>query len=254
MQEYFSSRTPRARPSASRACRAARSSRSRRYWSRPEPAGERPTWRPIRPRAVREASASAREQDLLLHLPLRYEDETRHHADRRPRPGRDARRSQGEVVRSEVSARGRRSAAGRAATTAPAASRCASCISTRRRSCNWRRAGACARIGEVRGGLFGAEMVHPRYRIVAEGERRCRPGSRRSIRRAAGIGQAGLRGSVLRGAARMRLGRTRCRPAVRRAAASCRRSMAALRLLHQPPAECRCPCAGGSQSIRRGAG
>ena len=35
--------------------------------------------------------------------------------------------------------------------------------------------------GEVRRGFFGAEMAHPRYRVVRRGSR-CPPRSRRSIR------------------------------------------------------------------------
>jgi ATP-dependent DNA helicase RecG len=51
------------------------------------------------------------EQDLLLHLPLRYEDETRCVAIARAQAG-DIVQVEGRVTGSEVVQRGRRSAAG----------------------------------------------------------------------------------------------------------------------------------------------
>ncbi len=108
----------------------------------------------------------AREFDLVLHLPLRYEDETR------LTPIADAREGapvqvEGRVIDSQIAYRPRRQLVckmedesgllymrfinfygSQAKALAP---------------------GALVRaFGEVRPGFFGAEMVHPRYRIVGE--------------------------------------------------------------------------------------
>ncbi len=106
-------------------------------------------------------------RDLLLHLPLRYEDETR------LTPLRDARAGmpvlvEAEVIESRVEYRGRRTLVVK--------------LSDGEREL-WVRflnfypsqvkqfaEGKRVRLfGEVRPGFFGDEMVHPRYRIVAKG-------------------------------------------------------------------------------------
>ena len=106
--------------------------------------------------------------DLLLHLPLRYEDETQR------LPIAQASRVAGSVVvegvvaRAEVRPRPRRmlictleDASGslqlRFVNVHPAQQR-SLVPGARVRAC-----------GEVRGGLLGSEMIHPRWRLVAEG-------------------------------------------------------------------------------------
>ena len=53
-----------------------------------------------------------------------------------------------------------------ACATATRCCTCASSTSIRASRSNSRRARACALLGEVRKGFFGAEMVHPRYRVL----------------------------------------------------------------------------------------
>ncbi len=109
-----------------------------------------------------------REQDLVLHLPLRYEDETRVVPIASARSGETV-QVEGEVVRTEIVARPRRTlrvdlrdASGQ--------------ISLRffhfygsqlKQFAEGRRVRA---LGEARGGLFGLEMVHPRCRLVSADE------------------------------------------------------------------------------------
>ena len=102
--------------------------------------------------------------DLALHLPLRYEDETRLTALKDVRPGEPA-LVEAEVVEAKVEYRGRRTLVAK--------------LSDGEREL-WVRflhfypsqvkqfqEGRRVRLfGEVRPGFFGDEMVHPRYRIV----------------------------------------------------------------------------------------
>ena len=170
------------------------------------------------------------EQDLLLHLPLRYEDQTRLTPIGALRPGGSA-QVEGTVARSEIGGRGRRTlhVELRDATGTVAlrffhfyGSQLAQLAVGRR----------IRAIGEPRGGLFGLEMVHPRYRVVKDGAPlpdRLTP----VYPTAAGIGQATLRGAVLaavRAAALDDTVPTQC-AAVR----SLPSLMEALRLLHEPP-------------------
>ncbi len=102
--------------------------------------------------------------DLLLHLPLRYEDETRITPIAALSDGVVA-HVEGEVVRSESSGRARRSLV---AVIADASGE----LTLRFLHFQPWQVGQFVpgkrvrAIGEVRDGLFGAEMVHPRYRIV----------------------------------------------------------------------------------------
>ncbi len=107
-------------------------------------------------------------RDLILHLPLRYEDETRLTPIAAARAGFPA-QIEGEVVSCEIAPRPRRQLVARI--------RDASGILVAR----WLHfypsqqkqlePGRRVRLfGEVRGGFFGDEMVHPRVKPVASGE------------------------------------------------------------------------------------
>ena len=103
--------------------------------------------------------------DLLLHLPLRYEDETRLTPIARLADGMTA-QVQGEIVDSESHSRGRRSLVVRlrddgAELNLRFLNFYPSQVAQLARG-RWVRA-----YGEVRAGLFGFEMVHPRYRLVS---------------------------------------------------------------------------------------
>ena len=133
--------------------------------------------RPLKAKTAAPAAASslkaklaklgiAREFDLVLHLPLRYEDETRLTPIAEAREGAPV-QVEGRVIASQIAYRPRRQLVckiedesgllymrfinfygSQAKALAP---------------------GALVRaFGEVRPGFFGAEMVHPRYRIVGE--------------------------------------------------------------------------------------
>jgi ATP-dependent DNA helicase RecG len=172
------------------------------------------------------------EADLLLHLPLRYEDETRVVPIGELRPGATCQVA-GEVVHSEVVARPRRmlqveldDGTGR--------------IVLRFLHFYGSQVGQLApgrRVrahGDVRGGLFGLEMVHPRYRLTAPSERlpqRLTP----VYPTVAGIGQATLRGAVLDALARADWTDTLRPGTAERLGLPA--LMPSLRLLHQPPPE-----------------
>ena len=106
------------------------------------------------------------EADLLLHLPMRYEDETRLHRIADIRPGQWA-QIEGEVMRAEVTYKGRRSLLAEIQDDSGTISlkffnfygsqQKQLAIGNRIRA-----------VGEVKGGLFGVELVHPRYRVVRD--------------------------------------------------------------------------------------
>jgi len=170
------------------------------------------------------------EADLLLHLPLRYEDETRVVPIAQARAGETCQVS-GEVVRSEVVTRPRRmlqveldDGSGR--------------ITLRFLHFYASQVGQLARgrrvraHGDVRGGLFGLEMVHPRYRLSGPAERlpqRLTP----VYPTTAGIGQATLRGAILDALAQADWADT-LRPGTG-ARLGLPPLMDSLRFLHQPP-------------------
>jgi ATP-dependent DNA helicase RecG len=132
--------------------------------------------------------------DLLLHLPLRYEDETRIVRIGEVRAGESCQVA-GEVVRAEVVSRPRRmlqveidDGSGR--------------IALRFLNFYPSQVGQLAvgrrvrAYGDVRGGLFGLEMVHPRYRMTGPGERL--PRTLTPVYPTVhGIGQAELRRTLL---------------------------------------------------------
>jgi ATP-dependent DNA helicase RecG len=170
------------------------------------------------------------EADLLLHLPLRYEDETRIVPIGEVRSGETCQVA-GAVVRSEVVARPRRmlqveldDGTGRIALRFLHfyASQVAQLSVGRRIRAH----------GEVRGGLFGLEIVHPRCRSAGPGERlpeRLTP----VYPTVAGIGQAELRRTILEALARADW------PDTLRDGVAERLDLPpllpSLRLLHQPP-------------------
>ncbi len=168
--------------------------------------------------------------DLLLHLPLRYEDETRIVPIAEVRAGETCQVA-GEVVHAEIVARPRRmlqveldDGTGR--------------ITLRFLHFYASQVGQLAvgrRVrahGDVRGGLFGLEMVHPRYRLTGPAERlpqRLTP----VYPTVHGIGQAELRRTILEALAEADWSDT-LRPGVAERL-GLPPLMDALRLLHQPP-------------------
>ncbi|MCL4746164.1 MAG: ATP-dependent DNA helicase RecG [Burkholderiaceae bacterium] len=172
-----------------------------------------------------------REDGLVLHLPLRYEDLTRVTPIRELRAGELA-QVEGEVVRSEVSGRGRR--------TLVVELRDASATLTLRffhfypsQRAQLAPGNRVRAWGEPRGGLFGTEIVHPQIRVVRPGEplpQRLTP----VYPAAAGIGQAWLRAAVRR--ALDVADWDDAVPAACSAALGLMAPLAALRLLHEPPA------------------
>ena len=107
-------------------------------------------------------------QDLILHLPLRYEDETRVTMLADVRPGCAA-QCEVTVLHCEVQLRPRRQLVARAADASGEVSlRFVHFYPSQQKQLA---PGARLRVfGEVRPGFFGAEMIHPRVRPVAEGE------------------------------------------------------------------------------------
>lgn len=168
--------------------------------------------------------------DLLLHLPLRYEDETRVVPIDAIRAGETVQVG-GEVVKAEVVGRPRKmlqveldDGTGRIALRFlhfyP--SQVAQLQPGRRVRAH----------GDVRGGLFGLEMVHPRYRLSGPAERlpqRLTP----VYPTVAGIGQAELRRTILEALAGADWPDT-LRPGTAQRL-GLPPLMDSLRLLHQPP-------------------
>jgi len=111
----------------------------------------------------------AREFDLILHLPLRYEDETRVTALRDCLPGVAA-QVEVEIEHCEVMYRPRRQLVVKCS---EAPGRADGLLYLRflnfyMSQVKQLQAGRRLRLfGEVKPGFFGAEMIHPRYRIVA---------------------------------------------------------------------------------------
>ncbi|WP_037984176.1 ATP-dependent DNA helicase RecG [Thauera sp. 28] len=134
-------------------------------------------------------------RDLLLHLPLRYEDETRLTPIASARPGWPA-QVEGEVVSCEVVLRPRRQLVARIADASGAlVARWLNFYPSQKQQLA---VGRRVRLfGEVRGGFFGDEMVHPRVRAVEAGE-----GLPEALTpvypTTAGLGQATLRKLVAR--------------------------------------------------------
>ena len=172
------------------------------------------------------------EADLLLHLPRRYEDETRIVAIADVAPGETAQVA-GEVRSNEIVTRPRRmlqveldDGSGRIGL----------------RFLNFygsqvAQLGVGRRLramGEVRGGLFGLEMVHPRYRMLGGADRL--PATLTPVYpTVAGIGQSDLRRTILEALARTDWADTLRPGCAERLGLPA--LMPSLRLLHQPPPE-----------------
>ena len=171
-----------------------------------------------------------REQDLLLHLPLRYEDETRIVPIGSVRAGARV-QVEGEVVRCEVSARGRRVLqVDLRDDTGAIGLRFLNFYGSQLKQFE---PGTRVRAsGEARGGLFGLEIVHPHYRLVREGEPL--PASLTPVYpTSAGIGQPLLRAAVSRALRSIRLPETVPPGCIERFRLP--PLMQALRFLHAPP-------------------
>ncbi len=108
-----------------------------------------------------------REFDLVLHLPLRYEDETRITAIADARDGAPV-QVEGTVIDSRIAYRPRRQLVCRIEdASGQLYMRFLNFYGSQAKALV---AGARVRaFGEARPGFFGAEMVHPRYRIVGAG-------------------------------------------------------------------------------------
>ena len=107
--------------------------------------------------------------DLLLHLPLRYEDETRLTRIRDLVPGQPA-LVEGIVSRAEVLYRPRRQLLVTLAEPGSAETFHFRMLNFYPNQQAQLQPGVRLRLyGDIRPGFFGAEMVHPRWRVVAEG-------------------------------------------------------------------------------------
>jgi len=104
--------------------------------------------------------------DLILHLPLRYEDETRITAIADALPGR-ATQVQGVVTHCETQYKPRRALIARIRDDSGGelSLRFINFYGSQTRQ--FAEGNLIRALGEVRGGFFGLEMVHPRYRVVS---------------------------------------------------------------------------------------
>ena len=171
------------------------------------------------------------ERDFLLHLPLRYEDETRLTPIAALVPGRAA-QAEGEVLSAEVSPPPRRQLVARIADDSGVlTARWLNFYPSLQKTVQ---AGRRLRLfGEVRNGFFGDEMVHPRVRVVEAGE--ALPASLTPVYpTTSGVGQATLRKLI--DAALQRMGDDDLLPAVLRQRLALPSFGEALRALHHPDA------------------
>ena len=170
--------------------------------------------------------------DLLLHLPLRHEDETRLTAIRDALPGVPA-QFEVEIVSSEIAYRPRRQLVARARDESGAmVMRFLNFYPSQQKALS---AGARLRVfGELRGGFFGDEMIHPRFRVI-HGDEPLPDRLTPIYPTTAGLGQGVLRKLIQRALDHADLHDTLPEPVRRRLA------MAdfgeSLRFLHQPPPE-----------------
>ena len=173
-----------------------------------------------------------REQDLVLHLPIRYEDETRIAPIASLRPGEVA-QVQGVVARQEIVARPRRALAVELRDdTGSITLRFLHFYGSQLRQ--FAAGNRVRALGEVRGGLFGLEMVHPRYRVVDESEPL--PQALTPVYpTVSGLGQARLRAAILRALRALQWRETV--PADVLVALGLPSSAHALRAIHQPAPE-----------------
>jgi ATP-dependent DNA helicase RecG len=168
--------------------------------------------------------------DFVLHLPLRYEDETALTAPRDAPQGRPV-SVEAKVQKAQVMYRPKRQLIVHAEGLVL---RFFNFYPSQLKQ--FQRAAAAGQLvrayGEVRAGFFGAEMAHPRYRIVSEGEPL--PDTLTPIYpTTAGVSQTQIRESVLRELERARLEDTL--PADFRQQYRLSPFADSVRLLHQPP-------------------
>ena len=169
-------------------------------------------------------------QDLLLHLPLRYEDETRCVDIAALRSG-ETQQVEGEVTDCEVRLRGRRQLVAQVRdATGSLTVRLLHFYPQQQQQLT---PGRRVRVfGEVRGGMFGSEMVHPRIRSVTPGE--ALPTALTPVYpTTAGLAQSALRKLIARTLAQTRL--DELLPAGLRQRLDLMPLDAAIALLHQPP-------------------
>jgi ATP-dependent DNA helicase RecG len=109
-----------------------------------------------------------RPEDLILHLPLRYEDETRLTPIAHARPGFPA-QVEGEVVSCEITLRPRRQLVARVRdASGTLVARWLNFYPSQQKLLA---PGCRVRLfGELRGGFFGDEMIHPRMHAVQTGD------------------------------------------------------------------------------------
>ena len=112
----------------------------------------------------------AREEDLVLHLPIRYEDHTRVVPLAQVRSGTTV-QTEGEVVSAEIQYRPRRQFVCLLRDATRDASLVLRFFSFYPSHQKTLAPGTRVRVyGDVRDGYFGPEIVHPQFRVVAEGE------------------------------------------------------------------------------------
>ncbi|WP_230970760.1 ATP-dependent DNA helicase RecG [Nitrogeniibacter aestuarii] len=171
-------------------------------------------------------------QDLLLHLPLRYEDETRCARIAELRGG-EPMQVEGEVTDCEVRIRGRRQLVAQIQDdTGTLTVRLLNFYPQQQKQLE---PGKRVRVfGEARGGMFGFEMVHPRIRTVDAGEPL--PTSLTPVYpTTAGLAQSALRKLIERHVGRVSM--EDYLPEAVRARLGLMSLAEAIPLLHQPPPE-----------------
>jgi len=169
-------------------------------------------------------------QDLLLHLPLRYEDETRCVSIAELRGG-EPMQVEGEVTGCEVRIRGRRQLVAQVQdATGTLTIRLLNFYPQQQKQLE---PGQRVRVyGEARGGMFGFEMVHPRIRTVTPGE--ALPTSLTPVYpTTAGLAQSALRKLIERHVSAVSM--EDYLPAAVRARLGLMPLTEAIPLLHQPP-------------------
>ena len=168
--------------------------------------------------------------DFVLHLPLRYEDETALIAPESAPEGRPV-NVEARVLKAQVAYRPKRQLIVHAEGLVL---RFFNFWGSQLRQFEQAaKAGRRVRaFGEIRRGFFGTEMAHPRYRIVSEGEPL--PDTLTPIYPStAGVSQAELRARVLQELDRARLEDTL--PAALKTSYNVRGFAESVRLLHRPP-------------------
>jgi ATP-dependent DNA helicase RecG len=168
--------------------------------------------------------------DALLHLPLRYEDETAVQPIGSAREGPPV-QVEGQVVATEIVFRPRRQLVSRVQDSSGVV--CLRFLNFYPSQVKQLSPGTRVRcFGEIRPGFFGAEMIHPRYRVVAENAP-LPTGLTPVYPTVAGVSQLVLRRAVSESLARCNLADTL--PDALRNRLAVMPFEAAVRLLHNPP-------------------